>query len=84
MKYAATYYTCYLYPRCTKASSIPPFVFYAHLLAKRGRSYMAHLEDSDGRSSVGSGNQQLSQAQINQLNRDVTVRPNINGILFFV
>jgi len=81
---AATYYTCYLYPRCTKASSIPPFVFYAHLLAKRGRSYMAHLEDSDGRSSVGSGNQQLSQAQINQLNRDVTVRPNINGILFFV
>lgn len=56
-------------------------------MAKRARSYLAHLEiDSDGRSSVDSGNQsqQLSLAQINEYNRSIAVRPNINGTLFFI
>ena len=83
----ATYYLCYTFPRCTKSSSIPPFVAYAHLMAKRARAYLAHLEERDARSSSGSSGRKmdvLSGVQIHGLNQSITVDERLNGTMFFI
>ena len=33
----ATYWFCHLYPRCTKTASLPPTVWFAHLLVSAKR-----------------------------------------------
>uniref|UniRef100_A0A0D9YUZ2 Piwi domain-containing protein n=1 Tax=Oryza glumipatula TaxID=40148 RepID=A0A0D9YUZ2_9ORYZ len=40
-----THNLCYMYARCTRAVSIVPPVYYAHLAAARGRSYLGKFGD---------------------------------------
>ncbi|BAF09348.1 Os02g0616300 [Oryza sativa Japonica Group] len=40
-----THNLCYMYARCTRAVSIVPPLYYAHLAAARGRSYLGKFGD---------------------------------------
>ena len=51
----STYFLCYLYPRCLKSLSIPPFVAYAHLLCTRGAKYIKYFDNLYDQSSTNSG-----------------------------
>lgn len=54
-------------------------------MAKRGRAYLAHLDDSDRQSSMsGDKLEKLSQSQIDQYNANIAVKETINGRLFFI
>lgn len=83
-----TYYLSYLYPRCTKSISVPPPVMYAHLSAKRARSHIFIIDDSDGRSTVSSGSgqeyRQLSEQETQALNNKLMVQKNLNGVLYYI
>lgn len=39
---------CYAYARCTRAVSLPPPVYYAHLVAERAALKLRHLTGSPG------------------------------------
>ena len=83
-----TYFLSYLYPRCTRSISVPPPVMYAHLSAKRARSHIFILDESDAQSAVSSGSggqyRQLSPAETEAMNNQLMVRPNLNGVLYYI
>jgi eukaryotic translation initiation factor 2C len=82
-----TYYLSYLYPRCTKSISVPPPVMYAHLSAKRARSHIFIIDESDGQSTVSSGSggyRQLSEHETQVLNDKLVVQQKLNGVLYYI
>jgi len=83
-----TYFLSYLYPRCTRSISTPPPVMYAHLSAKRARSHIFILDETDTQSTVSSGSsgqyRQLSQAETDAMNEKLVVRPNLSGVLYYI
>jgi eukaryotic translation initiation factor 2C len=50
-----TYDMCFTFARCTRSVSIPPAVYYAHLLAFRARCYLENGEGSDTASTTSAG-----------------------------
>lgn len=61
---------------------------YAHLSAKRARSHIYFLDGSDGRSTASSGSgseyRQLSAAETESMNKKLMVKPNLNGVPYFI
>lgn len=71
----------YLFPRCTKATSIPPAVSYAHLAAKRARSYLLILDNNRGQVF---GENELTPDEIKDVNKKIEVKDEMKNILYFV
>lgn len=68
----------YLFPRCTKAVSVPPPVLYAHLSCKRARSYLAIVDNR------GFSEQEATPEQIKEMNQKIQVKENLRSILYYI
>jgi eukaryotic translation initiation factor 2C len=65
--HALTYRLCYTFARCTRAVSVIPAVYYAHLVATRARMFLA--DSSDAGSSFADGNFMESTGRILDVHR---------------
>ncbi|POG78591.1 Piwi domain-containing protein [Rhizophagus irregularis DAOM 181602=DAOM 197198] len=68
-----SYNLCYTYARCTRAVSIVPSVYYAHLACKRGRFHLRDDNFKESSSSSSTGKITLS-----------TVEPKLQNVMYFI
>ena len=60
---------------------MPPPVLYAHLVAKRARSYLQVIDNNRGQLF---GERELNPHERANINQRIVVRPNLQNILYFV
>ncbi|GJN22996.1 hypothetical protein PR202_gb10610 [Eleusine coracana subsp. coracana] len=73
---------CYTYARCTRAVSVVPPAYYAHLAAFRARYYVEG-DSSDGGSTPGSSGQAVARegpAEVRQLPK---IKDNVKDVMFY-
>ncbi|RUP50486.1 Piwi domain-containing protein [Jimgerdemannia flammicorona] len=76
-----TYKLCYLYGRCSRAVSVCPPSYYAHLVAYRTGEYMKALDESESAtSSSEAGSTDFSSSSF----VNVTVKPEIAKTMYFM
>lgn len=71
----------YLFPRCTKAVSVPPPILYAHLSCKRARSYLFTIDNNRGTTF---GEKECTPSEIKELNQKIQVKENLRSILYYI
>lgn len=71
---------CYTYARCTRAVSIVPPAYYAHLAAFRARYYIEGNEASDSGSASGNRNTRERTAITRSL---PSIKENVKDVMFF-
>ncbi|KAL8214340.1 hypothetical protein R6Q57_003789 [Mikania cordata] len=70
---------CYTYARCTRAVSIVPPAYYAHLAAFRGRSYMeGYFSDSDSR-----GGQRATRDKVAEVRLLPVIHESVKSVMFY-
>ncbi|KAM0842094.1 hypothetical protein ACQ4PT_058583 [Festuca glaucescens] len=70
---------CYTYARCTRAVSVVPPAYYAHLAAFRARYYVEG-DSSDGGSTPGGGVAREGPAEVRQL---PLIKENVKDVMFY-
>ncbi|KAF0908875.1 hypothetical protein E2562_028754 [Oryza meyeriana var. granulata] len=79
-----TYNLCYTYARCTRAVSVVPPAYYAHLAAFRARHYDEPAEVAlDGASSVASGGNQAAGGQPAAVRQLPQIKENVKDVMFY-
>ena len=68
--------------RCTRAVSVVPPAYYAHLAAFRGRAMMTYSDSSDSESMSASGQSGTTSGQITVENATINVR--LQGTMYYV
>ena len=56
-------------------------MLYAHLSAKRARSYLFTLDNNTGQTF---GEMELTVAEIQELNKRIEVKPSLKNILYYI
>ncbi|CAL4887339.1 unnamed protein product [Urochloa decumbens] len=79
-----TNYLCYTYARCTHSVSIVPPVYYAHLMASRGRAYMESMApETRGEGHAPSSGASSSGAKSVMVRRIPVVKDNVKRVMFY-
>lgn len=71
----------YLFPRCTKAVSVPSPVLYAGLACKRARSYLLTLDNNKGKLF---GEEECTPKEIKYLNEKIEVSEHFQKFLYYI
>ncbi|CAN6273052.1 unnamed protein product, partial [Urochloa humidicola] len=79
-----TNYLCYTYARCTHSVSIVAPVYYAHLMASRGRVYMESTTfGTRGEGHAPSSGSSSSGAKRAMVRRIPVVKENVKRVMFY-
>jgi len=73
---------CYTYARCTRAVSVVPPAYYAHLAAFRARYYVEG-ESSDGGSTPGSSGQTVAREGPVEVRQLPKIKDNVKDVMFY-
>ncbi|PUZ36547.1 hypothetical protein GQ55_9G046900 [Panicum hallii var. hallii] len=73
---------CYTYARCTRAVSVVPPAYYAHLAAFRARYYVEG-ESSDGGSTPGSSGQAVAREGPVEVRQLPKIKDNVKDVMFY-
>uniref|UniRef100_A0A0E0P2M7 Piwi domain-containing protein n=1 Tax=Oryza rufipogon TaxID=4529 RepID=A0A0E0P2M7_ORYRU len=73
---------CYTYARCTRAVSVVPPAYYAHLAAFRARYYVEG-ESSDGGSTPGSSGQAVAREGPVEVRQLPKIKENVKDVMFY-
>ncbi|KAL6636748.1 hypothetical protein ACP70R_024320 [Stipagrostis hirtigluma subsp. patula] len=73
---------CYTYARCTRAVSVVPPAYYAHLAAFRARYYVEG-ESSDGGSTPGSSGQSIAREGPVEVRQLPKIKDNVKDVMFY-
>ncbi|CAN6308884.1 unnamed protein product [Urochloa humidicola] len=73
---------CYTYARCTRAVSVVPPAYYAHLAAFRARYYVEG-ESSDGGSTPGSSGQAVAREGPVEVRQLPMIKDNVKDVMFY-
>ncbi|KAG8061410.1 hypothetical protein GUJ93_ZPchr0003g18310 [Zizania palustris] len=73
---------CYTYARCTRAVSVVPPAYYAHLAAFRARYYVEG-ESSDGGSTPGSSGQTVAREGPVEVRQLPKIKENVKDVMFY-
>ncbi|CAN0104514.1 unnamed protein product, partial [Discosporangium mesarthrocarpum] len=77
------YHLCFMYCRCTRSVSIPPAVYYAHLVAFRAQFFINAGDDSSSDSaSISRGGMDLKE--IDWAKSFSAVHNNLSNVMYFV